>query len=99
MLGSFALIIQGVAFFFQPLSVCANMMFQSVGENTKASLLASLRSGIFYIPLIVILPYVIGLLGIQISQTISYVITFVVSAPLVFRFLKNLLENEIDREG
>ncbi len=92
--GVLALIWQSIACFFQPLSVCANMMFQSVGESKKATLLASLRSGICYIPLILILPNVIGLLGIQISQAIADIIAFTISAPLSIRFLRSLPNDE-----
>ncbi len=93
-IGMYALIFQSIACFFQPLSVCANMMFQSVGESSKATMLASLRSGVCYIPLILILPSVIGLLGIQISQMIADIITFAISTPLAIMFLSKLKEDE-----
>ena len=93
-IGVFALRCQCVAFFFQPLSVCTNMMLQSVGESKKASLLSALRSGICFIPLILILPIVMGLRGVQIAQTVADVLTFAISLPLVAAFLKKLPKDE-----
>lgn len=93
-IGVFALRCQCIAFFFQPLSVCTNMMLQSVGESKKASLLSALRSGICFIPLILILPAVMGLRGVQIAQAVADVLTFAISLPLVASFLKKLPVDE-----
>lgn len=89
-IGVFALRFQLVACFFQPMSVCTNMMFQSVGESKRASFLAALRSGICFIPLILILPLLIGLTGVQIAQTAADILAFIISVPLMVKFLKNL---------
>lgn len=89
-IGVTALRFQCVACFFQPLTVCTNMMFQSVGESGKASFLASLRSGICFIPLILILPSFMGLAGVQIAQTAADLMTFAISLPLLIPFLRTL---------
>ena len=39
---------QLVALFFQPMTVCANMMFQSIWKNGRATLLAMLRNLMYY---------------------------------------------------
>lgn len=96
-IGVFALRCQCAACFFQPVSVCTNMMFQSVGESGKASFLSALRSGICFIPLILILPAVIGIRGVQIAQTAADILAFLISLPLGLKFLKELdrMENRI----
>ena len=66
------------------------MMFQSVGCSGKASLLASLRNGLFYIPLILLLPMALGLTGVQLAQPFSDVLTFSVTLPLSLQFLRRL---------
>ena len=48
--------------------VMTNMMLQSIGKGFKASVTASARNGIFFIPLILILPQLLGLLGVEITQ-------------------------------
>ena len=89
-IGSFALKIQLFALFFQPLSICCNMTFQSIGKNKAATFLSALRSGLVFIPLILILSRVLGLLGIQITQTATDAITFFITLPFAVSFFKNL---------
>lgn len=89
-IGIFALRVQLVALFFQPLALCANMTFQSIGANKQATFIAVLRSGVYFIPLVLILPQFIGLTGVQIAQTVSDVLTFVTSVPFVIWFFRNL---------
>ena len=44
----------------QPASVVGNMLFQSIGDAKKASFLSMLRSGLCYIPLLLLLPTFMG---------------------------------------
>lgn len=90
LIGRFALNVQLIALFFQPLTVCANMMFQSIGKNRVATFLSALRSGLFFIPIILTLSNLFGLIGIEISQTVSDILTFFVTIPFVIRFLRFL---------
>lgn len=89
-IGVFMLRCQCFACFFQPLSICTNMMFQSVGESKKASFLAALRNGICFIPLILILPAVMGINGVLIAQTAADILAFIISIPLLLKFLRQL---------
>lgn len=93
-IGGFALTAQCVALFFQPLSVCANMLFQSIGQNRSATLLSTLRSGLVFIPVLVVLSQVMGLTGVQVAQTVADIITFFICLPFVVRFFGVLKEME-----
>lgn len=42
------------------------------------------RQGLFFIPLIIILPHFFGLLGVEICQAISDVISLIVTIPIVW---------------
>lgn len=94
-IGTFALRAQLLALFFQPLIVCSNMMFQSVGKNGIATFLSTLRSGLCFIPVILLLSWLMGLTGVQIAQTVSDIMAFLISLPFAVRFLGELkrLEN------
>ena len=72
------------------------MMFQSVGKNKVATFLSMLRSGLYFIPIILLLSRMQGLFGIEIAQTVADILTFFTSIPFVVWFLKHLkmLENE-----
>lgn len=89
-IGTVALTAQLVSLFFQPLSVCSNMMFQSIGENKTATFLSMLRSGLYFIPVILLLSKTMGLFGIEISQTIADVLAFFTALPFAVSFLRKL---------
>lgn len=93
-IGNTALIAQLISLFFQPLTVCANMLFQSIGKNGAASFLALLRSGLCFIPAIIILSKYLGLTGVQIAQTVADISAFLISLPFAVRFLKELKKTE-----
>ena len=81
---------QCLAMLLQPIIVVANMTFQSVGASGRATFLACCRQGVFFIPLILILPRTHGLFGVEICQPIADVLTFLVSLPFLLTFLQQL---------
>ena len=85
---------QCFACFLQPVIVAGNMLFQSIGKSGRATFLACCRQGVFFIPLILTLPRMFGLLGIEICQPIADVLTFVVTVPFLFPFLHRLVKME-----
>lgn len=91
-IGTLALRAQFIALFFIPMTVCANMMFQSVGLNGRATFLSALRSGLCFIPIVMAFTSAFGLLGVQISQTAADIATWVITVPFVIPFLRKLRE-------
>ena len=81
---------QCLAMLLHPIIVVANMTFQSVGASGRATFLACCRQGVFFIPLILILPRTHGLFGVEICQPIADVLTFLVSLPSLLAFLQQL---------
>ena len=81
---------QCLAMLLQPIIVVTNMTFQSVGASGRATFLACCRQGVFFIPLILILPRTHGLFGVEICQPIADVLTFLVSLPFLIAFLQQL---------
>lgn len=86
-IGSFALRIASIGVLFLPISVSVNMLYQSIRKATIASILALLRSGLIFMPVLVCLVYFKGLLGIQIAQPVSDIITSLISIPFILHFL------------
>ncbi len=72
----------------------SNMMLQSIGKALKASILAAARQGVFFIPLILILPRLFGLSGIQMCQTVSDIFSFALAVPLCLSVLKEMKGQE-----
>lgn len=92
--GMRALRYQTIVFFLAAFIVMSNMMLQSIGKGVKATILASARSGLFFIPLILILPKILGLTGVEITQAVSDVLTFAISIPLVRSVLREMGETK-----
>lgn len=95
--GKVALTAQLAALFFQPLSICANMMFQSVGKNKIATFLSMLRSGLYFIPIIVVFSQAFGLFGVEIAQTVADVLAFFTALPFTVSFLRKLAQKESEK--
>lgn len=93
-IGGFALRIYCIFLIFVPVSVVTNMLFQSIGKNVPALILSTLQNGLAFIPLILILPAKLGLLGIQLSQPLAYGISAIACLPCLAVFLKKLPKDE-----
>ena len=77
-LGIRALRLMCVGHLFVPLSMMIEMGFQSIGQKLLASFASCLRSGLLFIPSLVILHSLRGLAGVQEAQPLSFVFTFII---------------------
>ena len=75
-------------------STFVNQLYQSLGFIKGATFLASCRQGIYFVPLILVLPLFMGLDGILAAQPISDFCTFCTSIPFNIYFLKRVLGTE-----
>lgn len=71
-----------------------NMMYQSLGFVKGATFLASCRQGVYFIPLILVLPYFIGMDGVLLTQPIADILTFITAVPFCIWFIKNILNTK-----
>jgi len=78
-IGTLALRLQLILFPFNAWVVMNNMMMQTMGKTLYASILAASRQGLFFIPALLILPLMFGLLGIQMSQAVADVFAIAVT--------------------
>ena len=70
--------------------VITNMMLQSMGKGLIASITSSARNGLFFIPLILILPKLLGLTGVEITQAVADVFSFALAMPITVHELRKL---------
>jgi putative MATE family efflux protein len=89
-IGATALRLQCLVMPLQTLGVMANMSFQSIGKSGSATILSAARQGIFFLPLILTLPPVLGLLGVQITQPLADLCTFIFCLPFILKFFRTL---------
>ncbi len=88
--GTAALRYTVIAFPLSSWMVMCNMMLQSIGKGVKASIVASARQGIFFLPLIVILPHFFGLTGVEVCQAVSDVCALSISIPIGFSVIREM---------
>ena len=91
-IGAMALRAQAISMPLLPVGVVANMTFQSIGKAWRATMMSAMRQGIFFLPLIFILPAFWGLYGVVSTQAVSDLLTAFACAPFLVRFYKNLAE-------
>ncbi len=68
--------------------ILANMLLQTTGHKALASFTSLTRQGIFYIPLIIALPYFYGIDGIILCQPIADLLSAVVCGVATVYFFK-----------
>ena len=89
-IGTLALRFQCISFPLSSWVVLCNMLMQTIGKGTKASIMSVSRQGLFFIPAILILPRVVGLLGVQLSQPVADVCTFLLAVPMGLSVIKEI---------
>ena len=77
-----------------PACTLANLGFQAVHQPGLASFLAAARQGLFFIPLILWLPRVWGVAGVQFAQALADGATFILSAPFLVYFFRKAVDNK-----
>lgn len=92
-IGTKALRFQCISFPLSAWIIITTMLLQTIGKSAKASILSLSRQGVFFIPAIIIMPKIIGLTGVQCSQTIADVLTFIMAVPLGLSVIKELKDS------
>lgn len=69
-----------------------NMLYQNIGKVFGATLLAVSRQGVVFIPVVLVLPYLItpALYGVYLAQPVSDVIAFLMAVPFAVRIYRTL---------
>ena len=93
-IGSKALKYQCISMPFLSVNVIINMTLQSTRKNFMATILSCCRQGLFFIPIILLLPLIIEIDGVVLTQPISDVCTCLFSIPFYFIFFKILKKKE-----
>ena len=92
-IGTLALRLQLITLPLQGAVIMGNMMPQSIGYGFRATLVSTARQGIFLIPLLTIMTYTIGLLGIQCAQPLADIATFILSLFVIRGIFKEFPED------
>lgn len=101
-IGTVALRLQCVSFPLMAWTVMCTMLTQTMGLVVPASLLSLARQGLFFIPVVIGLPYLIAwaipaldpILGVQMAQPMADIGTAVVSVPVCVRVMRRHLRKD-----
>ena len=88
--GSMALKWQVISFPLVATIVLTNMLMQTIRKPIRANIVAAARSGLFFIPLIFILPRFFGLLGVEMCQAWADVCSFAVAIPIAWSAFRDM---------
>ncbi len=83
------------------LPTVTNMLFQNIRMPIRSTLISMGRQGLFFVPAILVLPQFVGLAGVEMTQAVADVCTFVLSIPFaiwISRRLKALQAAEERKE-
>jgi len=86
-LTSFSIAITGAA-------MVTNFMLQTSGHMWRATILGACRLGLVLGPMVLILSHAMGLLGVQLAQPLSDVVTGIVTIPMAISCLRDFSREE-----
>ena len=89
-IGTLALRLQLITVPLWGFSVISNMFTQSIGYGLSATVISIARQGLFLIPALLVMPRMLGLVGIQGAQPVADVLAFVLSWLVVRGVLKRM---------
>ena len=89
-IGTVALRFQCLTMPLQAWIIMSNMLTQSIGYGFRASILSSGRQGICLIPPLLVLPGIVGILGLQMAQAISDVLTSLIAVVIMTQIIREL---------
>ena len=97
-IGVVALRWQLCAFPLNSLILASNMLAQTCRKPWRANILAAARQGLFFIPLIFILPAHFGLLGGEMCQAVSDIFSFTLTVPIVVYTFREFTREAAERK-
>lgn len=75
--------------------VMVNMITQSIGYGFRSAIVSMSKQGTFFIPALLILPRLTGIIGIQISQPIADILTGILATAIVIPVLRAMKKGNI----
>ncbi len=71
------------------------MFYATIGKGTESLILSTTRQGVFFIPIVLILPDLIGIDGVLLAQPIADVLTFILAVAMITPFVRKYRSNKL----
>jgi len=75
--------------------MATNFLLQTSGKMWSATFVGACRLGLVLGPVVLVLPPLLGMLGVQMSQSVTDIITTLISIPLAINMLRELRRREL----
>jgi len=98
-IGTLALRLQLCALPLWGFTIMASMFTQSIGYGVRATLLSTARQGMFLLPMLLILPPIFDVLGIQMARPVADIFTLLLSILVTAGTLKKFHKLEDTEEA
>lgn len=92
--GTLSLRLSSITMPFTGLAMATNFLLQTGGKTWRASILGACRLGLVLGPVVLVLPPLLGMLGVQIAQPVTDIITTLVATPMAASVLHELTAQE-----
>lgn len=89
-IGALALRCQLITLPVMAFVVMANMMLQTIGRVGSATVLATARQGLCFIPAVLILPRLFDMWGVLVSQSVADVVALIIALPVTVAVLREM---------
>ncbi|MDD4371954.1 MAG: MATE family efflux transporter [Anaerostipes sp.] len=93
-IGQRSLVANGIAFFLFGFHTVYSSLFLALGKGKEGLILGICRQGICFLPVILFLPRICGIAGVQYAQPIADVITFMVTVFMAVKLKNELKEGD-----
>lgn len=92
--------IESVTLPFTGVAMATNFLLQTTGKMWRATFLGACRLGLVLGPVVLVLPPLLGMLGVQLAQPVTDIITTLIALPMAARILRELrtLESDCQQE-
>ena len=97
--GTLALQLQSLSIPLAAQITMANMFSQTTGYNFRATVVALLRQGICLLPVLLVLPRIFGLAGIQSAQPVSDIFSAIIAFLITKSILDEMRQKTAERES
>jgi Na+-driven multidrug efflux pump len=79
---------------FTGLAMVTNFLLQTSGKMWRATILGACRLGLVLGPVVLVLPPLLGQLGVQIAQPTTDIITTLIAVPMAYGILREMRQQE-----
>lgn len=97
--GTLTLRLQSFTMSFTGVAMATNFLLQTAGKMWRATLLGACRLGLVLGPVVLVLPPLLGMLGVQIAQPVTDIITTLVALPMAHGMMRELRQAEMETDG